>query len=195
VNFLRKIILSRLFIVWGITLVAIIIGLAITLVLISHSKRTRILDAPPKLPDAANPTDILPPPEQVNIFLLNPTSLEIAPVQVELRLYSEPTERLKQIVTALVQATLPNYRNPIPRGTLLNEAYIDSQKTAYLDFSHHLADGHIGGTTAELLTVTAILKTVFDAFPNEIIHVQILIDGKEKKTLAGHLDLSQPLRF
>ncbi len=181
--------------VWGITLVVIIIGLAVTLVLISHSKRTRILDAPPKLPGAANPTDILPPPEQVNIFLLNPTSLEIAPVQVELRLYSEPTERLKQIVAALAQTTLPNYRNPIPRGTLLNEAYIDSQKTAYLDFSHQLADGHIGGTTAELLTVTAILKTVFDAFPNEIIHVQILIDGKEKKTLAGHLDLSQPLRF
>ncbi|MDE0085613.1 MAG: GerMN domain-containing protein [Candidatus Poribacteria bacterium] len=194
-NLLRKILHSRLFMVWGITLVVIIIGLAITLVLIAHSKRTRILDAPPKLPDTPNTTDILPPPEQVNIFLLNPTSLEITPVQVELRLYSEPTERLKQIVSALVQETLPNYRNPIPRGTLLNEAYIDSQKTAYLDFSHHLADGHIGGTTAELLTVTAILKTVFDAFPNEIIHVQILIDGKEKKTLAGHLNLSQPMRF
>lgn len=194
-NLLRKIIHSRLFMVWGITLVAIISCLAITLVLIAHSKRTKIFDAPPKLPDTANPTDILPPPEQVNIFLLNPTALEITPVQVELRLYSEPTERLKQIVAALVQATLPNYRNPIPRGTSLNEAYIDSQKTAYLDFSHHLADGHIGGTTAELITVSAILKTVFDAFPNEIIHVQILIDGKEKKTLAGHLNLSQPMRF
>ncbi len=194
-NFFQRIIHSRLFIIWGITLVAIVIGLAITLVLISQSKQTKIRDAPPKLPDAANPTDILPPLQEVNIFLLNPTSLEITPVQVDLQLYLEPTERLKQIVSALVQETLPNYRNPIPRGTLLNEAYIDSQKTAYLDFSHHLTDGHIGGTTAELLTVTAILKTVFDAFPNEIIHVQILIDGEEKETLAGHLDLSQPLRF
>ncbi len=181
--------------IWGITLVTIVIGLAITLVLISHSKQPKIIDAPPKLPDIANPTDKLPPLQQVNIFILNPTSLEITPVKVELRLYPELTERLKQIVTALIKETPPNYRNPIPRGTSLNEAYIDSQKTAYLDFSRHLADGHIGGTTAELLTVIAILKTVFDAFPDDIIHVQILIDGEEKDTLAGHINLSQPLRF
>ena len=194
-NLFRKIIHSRLLMIWGITLVTVVICLAVTLVLISHSKRIKILDAPPKLPAAANPTDILPAPKQVNIFLLNSTSLEITPVKAELRLYPEPTERLKQIVSALVQETPPNYRNPIPRGTLLNEVYIDSQKTAYLDFSHHLADGHIGGTTAELLTVTAILKTVFDAFTDEIKHVQILIDGRERETLAGHLNLSHPLRF
>lgn len=194
-QYFRKIVHSRLFVIWGITLVALIICLAVTLVLISHSKRIRIVDAPPKLPPPPNPPDVLPAPEQVNIFLLNPTSLEITPVKAELRLYPEPTERLKQIVSALIQETPPDYRNPIPRGTLLNEVYIDSQKTAYLDFSHHLADGHIGGTTAELLTVTAILKTVFDAFPNNIKHVQILIDGRERETLAGHLNLSQPLRF
>jgi len=195
VNLFRKIIHSKLFIIWGITLVAIVSGLAITLVLISHSKQIRIQDAPPKLPDAANPSNKLPPPEQVNIFLLNATSLEITPVKVELRLYSEPIERLKQIVSTLVKETPPNYRNPIPRGTLLNEVYIDSQKTAYLDFSHHLRDGHIGGTTAELLTVTAILKTVFDAFPDNVKHVQFLIDGKEVEKLTGHINLSQPLRF
>ena len=194
-QYFRKIVHSRLFVIWGITLVAIIICLAVTLVLISHSKRIGIVDVPPKLPAAAAPTDIVPAPQQINIFLLNPTSLEITPVKAELILYPEPTERLKQIVSALIQETPPDYRNPIPRGTLLNEAYIDNQKTAYLDFSHHLADGHIGGTTAELLTVTAILKTVFDAFTNDIKHVQILIDGRERETLAGHLNLSQPLRF
>ena len=34
----------------------------------------------------------------------------------------------------------------------------------------------------------AILKTVFDAFPDDIKQVQILIDGNEVKTLAGHLN-------
>ena len=103
---------------------------------------------------------------------------------------TELTKRLNQVVTALIQETPPNFRNTIPRGTLLNEAYIDTQQTAYLDFSSHLSDGHIGGTTAELLTITAILKTVFDAFPEDIKQVQILIDGEEVKTLAGHLNLS-----
>ena len=117
------------------------------------------------------------------------------PVKTERRLYTETTERLKQVVRALIQETPPKFRNPIPRGTSLTEAYIDSQKIAYLDFSRHLTDGHIGGTTAERLTVEAILKTVFDAFPAEIKQVQILIDGKAVETLAGHLHLSQPLRL
>ncbi len=194
-NLFRRIIHSRLVITWGITLVTIVIGLAITLVLISNTKKTKIVDAPPILPDLANPSDQLPELQHVNLFLLESDGLKLTPINVELRLYSELTERLKQIVSALIKETPTNYRNPIPRGTLLNEVYIDTQKTAYLDFSHHLTDGHIGGTTAEFQTVTAILKTVFDAFPDNIIHVQILIDGKETETLAGHINLSQPLRF
>ena len=194
-NLFRRIIHSRLVIIWGITLVTIVIGLAITLVLISNTKKTKIVDAPPILPDLANPSNQLPALQHVNLFLLESDGLKLTPINVELRLYSELTERLKQIVSALIKETPTNYRNPIPRGTLLNEVYIDTQKTAYLDFSHHLTDGHIGGTTAEFQTVTAILKTVFDAFPDNIIHVQILIDGKETETLAGHINLSQPLRF
>jgi hypothetical protein len=195
VNLFRRIIHSRLVIIWGITLVTIVIGLAITLVLISNTKKTKIVDVPPILPDLANPSNQLPALQHVNLFLLESDGLKLTPINVELRLYSELTERLKQIVSALIKETPTNYRNPIPRGTLLNEVYIDTQKTAYLDFSHHLTDGHIGGTTAEFQTVTAILKTVFDAFPDNIIHVQILIDGKETETLAGHINLSQPLRF
>lgn len=181
--------------IWAITLVSILIALSITLLLISRSKQTQISDAPPKLPDSANPMSKLLPVQYISLFLLDPAVSELIPVQVELQLYSESTKRLKQIVTALIKETLPNYRNPIPRGTILNEAYIDSQKTAYLDFSYHLTDGQIGGTTAEFLTVTSILKTVFNAFPDKIKHVQILINGEERETLAGHLNISQPLRF
>ena len=186
---------SRLLVIWGITLIGIAIGLAVTLFLISRSKQSALPSAPPPLPAAANLSDTPPPPQPVNLFLLDATSLALVPVKTERRLYTETTERLKQVVRALIQETPPKFRNPIPRGTSLTEAYIDSQKIAYLDFSRHLTDGHIGGTTAERSTVEAILKTVFDAFPAEIKQVQILIDGKAVETLAGHLHLSQPLRL
>ena len=186
---------SRLLVIWGITLVLIAVGLGMTVFLIERSKQSAIPIAPPPLPIAANPSDIPPPPQEVNLFLLDTAALTLVPVKTERRLHAELTKRLSQIVTALIQETPPNFRNTIPRGTVLNETYIDSQQTAYLDFSNHLTDGHIGGTTAELLTVTAILKTVFDAFPDEIEQVQILIDGAEVKTLAGHLNLSQPLHL
>ena len=186
---------SRLIVIWGTTLVLIAFGLGVTLYLIERSRQSMVPTAPPPLPIAANPSDIPPPPQEVNLFLFDTTALTLVPVKTERRLHAELTKRLSQIITALIQETPPNFRNTIPRGTVLNEAYIDSQQTAYLDFSNHLTDGHIGGTTAELLTITAILKTVFDAFPEEIKQVQILIDGNEVKTLAGHLNLSQPLQL
>ena len=186
---------SRLLVIWGITSVLIAVGLGATLFLIERSKQSAIPTAPPPLPIAANPSDIPPPPQEINLFLLDTSALTLVPVKTERRLHAEFAKRLRQIVTALIQETPPNFRNTIPRGTVLNEAYIDSQQTAYLDFSRHLTDGHIGGTTAEFLTVTAILKTVFDAFPDEIEQVQILIEGEAVKTLAGHLNLSQPLHL
>lgn len=186
---------SRLFVIWGITLIVVVLSLIATLYLIDQSKQTIIPTAPPPLPVAANPSDTPPPPQEINLFLIDPTALTLVPVKIERRLHTEFTKRLSQVVKALIQETPPNFRNPIPRGTLLNEVYIDSDQTAYLDFSNHIADGHIGGTTAEGLTVMAILKTVFDAFPDEIKQVQILIDGNQVKTLAGHLNLSQPLHF
>lgn len=186
---------SRLLVIWGITLIVVVLSLIATLYLINQSKQTIIPTAPPPLPVAANPSDTPPPPQEINLFLIDPTALTLVPVKIERRLHTEFTKRLSQVVKALIQETPPNFRNPIPRGTLLNEVYIDSDQTAYLDFSNHIADGHIGGTTAEGLTVMAILKTVFDAFPDEIKQVQILIDGNQVKTLAGHLNLSQPLHF
>ena len=194
-SILRKILHSRLFITWCITSVVIIICLSISLLLISHSKRTIIQDAPPKLPEIANPTNGLPESQEINLFLLETDGTELIPKKVELRLYLDTTERMKQIISALIKETPPNFRNPIPRGTTLNQVYIDNQRTAYLDFSHHLASGQIGGTTAEFLTVSSILKTVFDAFPDDILHVQILIEGEEQETLSGHINISQPLRF
>ena len=186
---------SRLVVIWGMTLVAVAICLGVTLLLIERSKQSVIPVAPPPLPTAANPSDTPPEPQEVNLFLLDATALTLVPVKTERRLHTELIPRLSQVVTALIQETPPNFRNTIPRGTELNETYIDSQQTAYLDFSSHLTDGHIGGITAELLTVTAILKTVFDAFPDDIKQVQILIDGAEVKTIAGHLNLSQPLHL
>lgn len=194
-SLVRRVLLSRLFLIWGFTLVAITISLAVTLLLIAKSKQTEISKAPPKLPEKTNDSDERHQTEQINIFLLDTESLEVKPIKVEVQLSRDPIDRLKSIVDTLTKETPTNYRNPIPRGTVLNEAFIDTQKTVYLDFSHHLTDGHIGGTTAEYMTISAILKTVFDNFPDEIRYIQLLVDGQEIEALTGHVNLSAPMQF
>ena len=98
---------------------------------------------------------------------------------------------LRQVVTTLLD--LPEGTSTIPAGTYLNETYVDQQATGYLDFSNHLIKNHIGGSSAEYLTMKAILETVHVNFPGQIKKVQILVEGREVESIAGHFDTSQPL--
>ena len=51
---------------------------------------------------------------------------------------------------------------------------------------------HSGGALDELLTIYTIVDALTVNLP-AITRVQILIDGKEVETLAGHVDLRHPL--
>ncbi|MFW5999387.1 MAG: GerMN domain-containing protein [Halanaerobiaceae bacterium] len=62
---------------------------------------------------------------------------------------------------------------------------------AEVDFNRKLVEEHWGGSTGERITVYSIVNTLAQ-FP-EIEKVQILVNGKELETLAGHMDISGPL--
>jgi hypothetical protein len=53
--------------------------------------------------------------------------------------------------------------------------------------------GHSGGSLDEALAVFAIVNAITVNLP-DVTGVQILVDGKEVDTLAGHIDLRHPLR-
>ena len=154
-----------------------------------------------------NPTPVPPPspivisePAQTQLhkctlFFFDTNSLRIAGEEREFPLSQDITERLKQVITELLSDSISGLYQTIPKGTVLYEIYVDEQSTAYLDFSHHLKDEHIGGTTSEALTVAAILRTVKVNFPDQIRKVQILIEGLETDTIRGHIDISKPLNL
>ena len=55
-----------------------------------------------------------------------------------------------------------------------------------------ISAAHPGGSLTELLTVQAIVNAVTANLP-AVQRVQILVDGKEVDTIAGHVDIRQPL--
>ena len=81
----------------------------------------------------------------------------------------------------------------IPVGTKIHDVYIDQYNVLYVDFSKEIKENHIGGSTAEILTVYSIVNTLTTNFP-EIKQVQILIDGNTIDSLAGHIDISEPVK-
>jgi spore germination protein GerM len=155
----------------------------------------------PKPPNPTTPIQTIPvvdssnsqlPLQNVDLFFCGTTSRALVREKRELPLSEDMTERLKQIINELLTGSTGGLRNTIPKGTELHQVYIDKQSIAYLDFSRRLSDAHIGGTTAEMLTVEAILRTVAANFPQQIKKVQILIEGQEVNTIAGHVDISKP---
>ena len=169
------------------------ISVVILTILISCDSEQADPPSPPSTPPVviSNPADIQL--QKCTLFFFDINSLRLAGEERELDLSQDVNERLKQTITELLGDSTSGLYQTIPKGTLLYEVYIDDQSTAYLDFSHHLKDEHIGGTTSEALTIAAILRTVRLNFADHIRKVQILIEGLETDTIGGHIDISKPL--
>jgi germination protein M len=80
----------------------------------------------------------------------------------------------------------------MPMGTRLRAFYVTERGDAFVDFSGELSRAHPGGSLAELLTVYAIVNAVTVNLP-AIQRVQILVEGSEVDTVAGHVDVRRPL--
>lgn len=81
--------------------------------------------------------------------------------------------------------------NAIPKGTKLLDINLKPDGLCIVSFSKEIVKNHPGGTSGESLTVASIVNTLTQ-FPT-ISKVQILVEGKKVETLAGHLDVSQPI--
>ena len=103
------------------------------------------------------------------------------------------TEDAKRTLTELVNGPKGDGLAPtVPRDAKLLNLFIDSSGTAYVDFNQGLRDRLSGGAQGELYTVFSIVNTLASNFV-QITRVQILVEGAEISTLAGHVDTRMAL--
>jgi spore germination protein GerM len=99
---------------------------------------------------------------------------------------------------ALVDAQLstappPPLVSTIPEGTTLRGLFVSSRNEAFVDLDATIRDNHPGGSMNELFTVYTLVNAITTNLP-DVQAVQVLINGREVDTLAGHVDLRRPLR-
>ncbi len=115
----------------------------------------------------------------------------LAAVKREVPLGEGPRAQGRQILLSELESAPPPYVSLIPADTMLRAFYITERGDAFVDLSPEISTKHPGGSTNELLTVYAIVNAV-TANLSSVERVQILIDGKQADTLAGHVDLRRP---
>jgi hypothetical protein len=99
-------------------------------------------------------------------------------------------QRAEEVLRALIALYLDKSSpHPLPPGSDIRSIYLVDPGLAVIDINAAFADGHRSGVLAEELTVASLIQTLSANIPG-ILKVKILVEGKERDTLAGHADLS-----
>jgi hypothetical protein len=125
------------------------------------------------------------------LFYVSPDGMALVPVQREVAFGATPAEQARAIVEAQLAAAPPQV-SAIPAGVTLRDVFITERGDAFVDLSADITTKHPGGSLDEILTVYTLVDALTVNLP-AIQRVQILVDGKEVDTLAGHVDLRHPL--
>lgn len=126
------------------------------------------------------------------LFYVSEDGVSLMPVHTEVAFGDPVSEQARHIIEAQIAPPAAPNVSAIPAGTKLRAVYVSERGDAFVDLSGDIGSKHTGGALDELFAVYAIVNSVTVNLP-AITRVQILVDGKEVDTLAGHVDIRQPL--
>ena len=174
--------------VLGVSVIAAAVIIMVVWPRLFHSRPAPAPDQPAAAPAASAPERKI----TATLFYVSGDGVSLVPIQTEVP-FGEPVgAQARHIVEAQVAVPAPPHVSAIPQGTRVRAVYVTDQGEAFVDVSREISANHTGGALDELFAVYAIVNSLTVNLP-AVTRVQILVDGKEVDTLAGHVDLRQPL--
>jgi hypothetical protein len=141
-------------------------------------------DTRPLAPPVAGPT------ERVTLFVAHDEDGSLRPTSAQIPLPSGRQQRAEELLRALLALYLDKSSpHVLGAGAEIRSVFLVDPGLAVIDLNSAFADTHRSGVLVEELTVASLIHTVSANTPG-ILKVKILVDGKDRDTLAGHADLS-----
>ncbi|MGB8986063.1 MAG: GerMN domain-containing protein [Candidatus Sulfotelmatobacter sp.] len=142
------------------------------------------VDTRPVIPPVAGNT------ERVTLFVAYDDIGVLHAQSAQIPLPSVRQQRAEELLRALITVYLDKSSpHPLPPGSDIRSVYLVDPGLAVIDINAAFADGHRSGVLVEELTVASLIQTLSANIPG-ILKVKILVEGKQRDTLAGHADLS-----
>ncbi len=171
--------------------IAILLAAALGLGVYAWKMRKAAVSAPvttadkrPLAPPVSGPT------ERVILYVAHDDDGTLRPESAQIPMPSGRQQRAEELVRALVSLYLDKSSpHPLGLGAEMRSVFLVDPGVAVIDLNAAFADTHRSGVLVEELTVASLIRTVSANTPG-ISRVKILVDGKERATLAGHADLS-----
>jgi sporulation and spore germination protein len=172
----------------GVMLVAVLAlgGYVLHLKRSAEQAQAHLVDTKPIAPPVAGP------PTRVTLAVANDADGSLTDASVSVQLPKDVSKRPKEVLRALVNRYLENgSTHPLGAGADINEVYVVNGNLAVVDVNAAFADGHRSGILVEELTLASMAETL-SANVSGVTQMKLLVDGKERPTLAGHADLTEP---
>ena len=172
----------------GIVAALVAVGLAVAATIVLD----RAARVPREAPATGSPPAVGGAPDTARLFYVAEDGTALIGRTVEAPAGGDAVERARTIAERQLAPPERPLISPFPAGTTLRAIYLTAAGDAFVDLSRHASAGHPGGSLDELFTVYALVNALVSNV-QEIDAVQILIEGREVDTLAGHVDLRRPL--
>ncbi len=138
----------------------------------------------PVAPPAQGPT------EQLTLYVAYDEPGVLRAQAASIPLPTGRQQRAGELLRALVGIYLDkSSSHPLGPGSEIRDVYLVDPGLAVIDVNADFADSHRSGVLVEELTVASMVQTLSANIPG-ILRVKIVVDGKQRETLAGHADLS-----
>ncbi len=137
---------------------------------------------------------LAPPPtgpmERVVLFVAHDEDGTLRSESAQIPMPSGRQQRAEELLRALLSLYLDKSSpHVLGAGAEIRSVFLVDPGVAVIDVNGAFADSHRSGVLIEELTVASLIHTI-SANTSGLLKVKILVDGKQRDTLAGHADLT-----
>jgi flagellar basal body-associated protein FliL len=129
--------------------------------------------------------------QEVTLFFSDANERFLVPEKRFIPREKEPDAQAQEMVKALLVGSKTGLVNTFPEKAELQDVKMDGEDTLLINFRESLPEHHPGGSAAEMATLYSLTNTLTANMP-QIKKVKVLIAGKERDSLKGHIGLKNP---
>jgi flagellar basal body-associated protein FliL len=129
--------------------------------------------------------------QEVTLFFSDTNERFLVPEKRFIPKESEPEEQAKEMIKALIAGSKTGLVNTFPEKAELQGVTREGDDALSVNFRESLVKNHPGGSAAEMATVYSLTNTLTMNLPT-VKRVRILINGKGRESLKGHIGLHNP---
>jgi len=129
--------------------------------------------------------------QEVTLFFSDANERFLVPEKRFIPKENEPEAQAREMVKALIAGSKTGLVNTFPEKAELQGVNREGDDALSVNFRESLVANHPGGSAAEMATVYSLTNTLTTNLP-AIKRIRILIGGKERESLKGHIGLRNP---